>query len=88
MSTYLISIQIRPSTISKTQGLDEIIAFQEENNYYLAGVEQIADVLESLLSHIDSNDPKSIKMRLEIREGDEFDAESYSDFLKNIRNQV
>ena len=86
MTTYLISIQIRPSTISKTQGLTEIIAFQEEDRYYLAGAEQIVEALKSLLPVVDSNDPLSFKMRLEIREGDESDADSYDDFLDKIKN--
>ena len=88
MSTYLISIQIRPSTISKTQGMREMIAFQEEDRYYLAGAEQIVEGLKSLLPEIESNDPLSLKMRLEIREGDESDADSYQDFLNKIKNQL
>ncbi len=88
MSTYLISIQIKPSSITQTQGLAEIIAFQEENKYYLTGIEQIAEAIESLLPQIDSNAPQSIKLRLEIRPGDETDADSYRDFLKNIKNQL
>ena len=88
MTTYLVSILIKPSTMSKTQELEGIIAFQEEDHYYLAGVQQMAEALESILPEIDSKDLHSIKMRLEIREGDQIDADSYDDFLENIRNKV
>ena len=85
MTTYLISIRITPSTISQTQGLPEMIAFQEEDRYYLVGTDQIAEKLQTLLPEIESNDPCLIKMKLEIREGIESDADSYQDFLTKVK---
>ncbi|VEP16096.1 hypothetical protein H1P_4020007 [Hyella patelloides LEGE 07179] len=89
MTTYLISIQIKPLTYkpSTSETLPEIMAFQEEEDrYYLAGAEQITDKLTVLLPEIHQNNPQIIRFKLEITEGDEIDANFYQDFLNLIKN--
>lgn len=88
MSTHLISITIKAFSASESSGLSEIIAFQEGNQYYIVGVEHIASALEALLPDIQDNNPQSIRLRLEIRTGDEIDAESYKDFLSKMKPSV
>ncbi|MDJ0746317.1 MAG: hypothetical protein QNJ32_23540 [Xenococcaceae cyanobacterium MO_167.B27] len=85
MSTHLISITIKPFSASESSGLTEIIAFQEGDEYYLVGVEEVVEELKALLPDIQNNNPRSIKMKLEIRPGNEIDAESYQDFLSKMK---
>ncbi|VEP17683.1 hypothetical protein H1P_6340012 [Hyella patelloides LEGE 07179] len=87
MATYLIEIRIKPLTYRPPTSMPEIMAFSEgEDRFHLAGAEQISDRLNVLLPEIHLNNPQLIKFKLEIKEGDEIDANSYQDFLALIKN--
>ncbi|VEP17122.1 hypothetical protein H1P_5510002 [Hyella patelloides LEGE 07179] len=88
MSTYIVLIYVKPLT-STPETLPEIMAFQErEALYHLAGEEQMADQLKVALPEIQKNNPQLIRFKLEIKEGDEIDANSYQDFLNLIKNCI
>ena len=86
MATYLIEIRIKPLTFKLSTSMPEIMAFtEEEDRFHLAGAEQITDRLKVLLPEIQQNQPQLIRFKLEIKEGDEIDANSYRDFLLKIQ---
>ncbi len=74
ISQHRIIVQIKP-WIPTEEFLPQVIAFKEEDQYYLAGFEQIVAKIKALLPEIESNSYRSIEMTLEIREGDEIEIE-------------
>ena len=74
ISQHRIIVQIKP-WIPTEEFLPQVIAFKEEDQYYLAGFEQIVAKIKALLPEIESNSYRSIVMSLEIREGDEIEIE-------------
>ena len=88
MSTYLIEIKIKPLTYRPLTSMPEIMAFTEQEQYHLAGAEQITDRLKVLLPEIHRNQPQFLRFKLEIKEGDEIDANSYQDFLNLKKNLI
>lgn len=80
ISRHLISLQIKPWKDSE-ELLEQVIGFKEGDKYYLAGLEQLGRKLLEILPEIEANSPCSIVMSLEIREGDEVEAEVAREIL-------
>ena len=80
ISQHRISVQIKP-LIPTGEYLPEVIAFKEGDKYYLAGFEQIVAKIKALLPEVEDKYYQPIEMRLEIREGDEIEAEAANEVL-------
>ncbi len=83
ISRHLISLQIKPWRDSE-ELLEQVIGFKEGDKYYLAGLEQLGRKLLEILPEIEANHYPTIAMLLEIRKGDEIEAEIVSEILAKI----
>ena len=86
ISKHILSIQVIPyRRVSKDDLLPQVIAFKEDDKYYLAGLSQIARELKALLPEIEARSYRSILATLEVRTGTQLDAAVFADFLAKIK---
>lgn len=84
INRHLISLQIKPWRDSE-ELLEQVIGFKEGDKYYLAGLEQLGRKLLEILPEIEANHyPPTIAMSLEIRVGNEIEAEIVREALAKI----
>ena len=83
ISRHLISLQIKPWRDSE-ELLEQVIGFKEGEKYYLAGWEQLGRKLLEILPEIEENYYQPILMSLEIRAGNEIEAEIVREALAKI----
>lgn len=83
ISRHLISLQIKPLKATE-EGLSQIIVFKEGEKYYLAGWEQLGKKFLEILAEVEENYYRPVEMLLEIKEGDEEEAEIVGELLAQI----
>ena len=84
MPQYIISLRIEADR-ENSESLPEVIAFSEGENYHLVGLEQISPQLKALLPNIENNLYEEIALSLQIREGNETEAEIFTRYLEEKR---
>ena len=83
MNKYRLVIQVRPWRETE-EPLEQVIVFKEGEKYHLAGWEQLGKKLLEILAEVENQEYKTIRMELEIKEGDETEAGIVSDILRDI----